>query len=235
MAVTDIQFQTHSDQNNAEFSNRQILLRGTGVPNQPAPLGSFYLDEASGPPHDRYEKTGILDTNWTIFESGGSNEPITMASIRGDGTVADGLSKTNATTWVLTVAPTDIPSIRIFLNGMLQFNNNYNIVGSTITFTSGLENTSNEELIVVYGDTSVGGGGGSSSVPEILESTITDLESLDFTLSIGVQEKSIDVYWFALKITPTSCYTLVGTTLSLDPHPDFQLTDKITIKYRRTV
>ena len=71
MSVTEQQFNDHADLNNAEFANRQILLRGVGVPNQPATLGSYYHDESNAPNiGDRYEKTGPLDTDWTLVSSG---------------------------------------------------------------------------------------------------------------------------------------------------------------------
>ena len=71
MTVTQQQFLDHADLNNAEFANRQILLRGTGVPNQPATLGSYYHDESNFPNiGDRYEKVGPLDTDWVLVSSG---------------------------------------------------------------------------------------------------------------------------------------------------------------------
>ena len=75
MAISDQQWLDHANQNNQEFSNRQILLKGNGAPsniNDPAPFGSFYKDKNNG---DRYEQIEI-DPNsngydWQLFETGG--------------------------------------------------------------------------------------------------------------------------------------------------------------------
>lgn len=69
MAVTDQQFLDHSNENSQEFSNRQIMLKGTVSPptNLPAPIGAFYKNQANG---DRYEKTGSGDNDWTLFATG---------------------------------------------------------------------------------------------------------------------------------------------------------------------
>ncbi len=75
-SVTDQQFLDHANQNNAEFVNRQILLKGNGVPSNitdPAPFGSFYKNNLTG---DRYEQRE-LDPNtngydWQLFQTGGA-------------------------------------------------------------------------------------------------------------------------------------------------------------------
>jgi len=77
MAITDQQWLDHANQNNQEFSNRQILLKGSGAPsntNDPAPFGSFYKDNNNG---DRYEQIEIDPNsngyNWQLFETGGGS------------------------------------------------------------------------------------------------------------------------------------------------------------------
>jgi hypothetical protein len=76
MAITDQQWLDHANQNNQEFSNRQILLKGNGPPSNtgtPAPFGSFYKDNNNG---DRYEQLEVDPNtngyNWQLFTSGGS-------------------------------------------------------------------------------------------------------------------------------------------------------------------
>ena len=71
MAITDQQWLDHANQNVQEFSNRQIMLKGTVSPPGalPAPIGAFYKNQANG---DRYEKTGTGDTDWELFATGGT-------------------------------------------------------------------------------------------------------------------------------------------------------------------
>lgn len=76
MAITDQQWLDHANQNNQEFSNRQILLKGNGPPsntNTPAPFGSFYKDNNNG---DRYEQLEVNPNtngyNWQLFTGGGT-------------------------------------------------------------------------------------------------------------------------------------------------------------------
>ncbi len=71
MPVTDQQWLDHSNQNIQEFSNRQIMLKGTVSPPGalPAPIGAFYKNQVNG---DRYEKTGPADTDWTLFGVSGT-------------------------------------------------------------------------------------------------------------------------------------------------------------------
>ena len=67
MAVTDAQFLDHANENSQEFSNRQIMLKGTtSPPVLAAPIGAFYKNQTNG---DRYEKTGSNDSEWTLFGS----------------------------------------------------------------------------------------------------------------------------------------------------------------------
>lgn len=71
--------------------------------------------------------------------------------------------------------------------------------------------------------------------PELLETTITDLVNIDITLEDNALEDSIDVYWIALKITPSTEYSLAGNTLTISPNPEFKIGDTLTIKYYRLV
>jgi len=71
LVITDQQWLDHTNQNNAEFANRQILLKGDGPPsntNDPAPFGSFYKDRLTG---DRYEQIELSPAvngyNWQLF------------------------------------------------------------------------------------------------------------------------------------------------------------------------
>jgi len=76
LTISDQQWLDHANQNNAEFANRQILLKGDGPPsnvNDPAPFGSFYKNNLTG---DRYEQRE-LDPNtngydWQLFQTGGA-------------------------------------------------------------------------------------------------------------------------------------------------------------------
>jgi hypothetical protein len=75
MAISDAQFLDHANQNNAEFANRQVTLRSSGPPGSLIGLmGWYYLDD-SKTPFERYEKTGPLDTDWTLGSSGGGTAP----------------------------------------------------------------------------------------------------------------------------------------------------------------
>jgi len=73
VAVTDQQFLDHVNLANAEFANRQILLKGSGVPGisgvpgVAAPRGTFWVDNTSWL---RYEKSGPADEDWSLFVSG---------------------------------------------------------------------------------------------------------------------------------------------------------------------
>ncbi len=72
MAITNQQWIDHANQNNKEFSNRNILLKGDGAPSNtttPAPFGSFYKDKLTG---KRYEQTSLVGYDWQEFGSGGS-------------------------------------------------------------------------------------------------------------------------------------------------------------------
>jgi len=62
---TIAQGEANADRNAQEFANRQILLRGTGTPDMPAPLGSEYEDESTVPP-TRYRKTGAGPADWLL-------------------------------------------------------------------------------------------------------------------------------------------------------------------------
>jgi len=70
--VTNTQFIDHSNLANQEFANRQILLKGTGVPNLPASLYAFYRNDTN---QDLYEKTGPNNADWTLFKAGST--PVT--------------------------------------------------------------------------------------------------------------------------------------------------------------
>ncbi len=69
MAITDQQWLDHANQNIQEFSNRQIMLKGTVSPpgELAAPIGAFYKNQSNG---DRYEKVGSGDSDWELFSTG---------------------------------------------------------------------------------------------------------------------------------------------------------------------
>lgn len=72
MAINDAQFLSHANQNNAEFANRQVTLRSSGPPGSLGGImGWYYLDDTKIP-FERYEKTGPLDTDWTLASTGHS-------------------------------------------------------------------------------------------------------------------------------------------------------------------
>jgi len=94
LTITDQQWLDHVNQNNAEFANRQILLKGNGAPtsgsqNDPnttkAPFGSFYKDNLNG---NRYEQIEVDPVNngynWQLFTAGGnvSDEAKSLIAIR---------------------------------------------------------------------------------------------------------------------------------------------------------
>ena len=77
MSITDQQWIDHANQNNAEFSNRQVLLKGDGPPvdglqedpaTTKAPYGAFYKDRLTD---NRYEQIDPDPVNngytWRIF------------------------------------------------------------------------------------------------------------------------------------------------------------------------
>jgi len=76
MAITDQQWLDHANQNNQEFSNRQILLKGNGPPsntNTPAPFGSFYKDKNNGLRYEQIEvDPNTNGYNWQLFTGGGT-------------------------------------------------------------------------------------------------------------------------------------------------------------------
>jgi hypothetical protein len=73
---TQEQALANADLNAKEFANRQILLRGLGVPTMQAPLGAEYEDTAFSPA-TRYRKTGSNANQWTpllLIEKANSQE-----------------------------------------------------------------------------------------------------------------------------------------------------------------
>lgn len=83
MAVTDQQFLDHSNQNNEEFQNRQILLKGTTDPDQgagvPAPISAMFINLDT---LDRFEKVNSNDIGWIpISLTGGSGEAVIQSKI----------------------------------------------------------------------------------------------------------------------------------------------------------
>jgi hypothetical protein len=73
---TQVQALANADLNAEEFANRQILLRGLGVPTMQAPLGTEYEDMAFSPAN-RYRKTGLNAVDWTpllLIEKANSQE-----------------------------------------------------------------------------------------------------------------------------------------------------------------
>jgi len=94
LTISDQQWLDHTNQNNAEFVNRQILLKGDSAPingsqNDPivtkAPFGSFYKNNLNG---DRYEQIEIDPVsngyNWQLFTSGGAvaDEATALTDVR---------------------------------------------------------------------------------------------------------------------------------------------------------
>jgi hypothetical protein len=81
LILTDQQWFDHCNQNNHEFTNRQIILRENGAPisgsqNDPnttkAPFGSFYKNNLDGKRYEQIELDPVNNGyNWQIFS--GSN------------------------------------------------------------------------------------------------------------------------------------------------------------------
>lgn len=76
MSVTNAQWLDHANQNVQEFSNRNVLLRQDGAPdnvNDPAPYGAFYKNKLNG---DRYEQIEVDPVsngyNWQLFTTSSS-------------------------------------------------------------------------------------------------------------------------------------------------------------------
>lgn len=70
--VSKALFEANAALNAQEFANRQILLKGSGVPTNPAPLGSKYIDESVDPPVTYKQMTLGVGNNWVIEGSGES-------------------------------------------------------------------------------------------------------------------------------------------------------------------
>jgi len=74
LTITDQQWLDHTNQNNQEFANRQILLKGDGPPsntNTPAPFGSFYKDKLSNKRYEQVEvNPGTNGYDWQLFDVG---------------------------------------------------------------------------------------------------------------------------------------------------------------------
>ena len=68
--VSKALFEANAALNAQEFANRQILLKGSGVPTNPAPLGSKYIDESVDPPVTYKQMTLGVGNNWVIEGSG---------------------------------------------------------------------------------------------------------------------------------------------------------------------
>jgi len=68
MAVSDTLFNNHVESNNVEFANRQILLKGSGLPNLSTddgvintPIGTVYLNLDD---YARFERIGPTNADW---------------------------------------------------------------------------------------------------------------------------------------------------------------------------
>jgi len=68
--VTRADFEANAALNAQEFANRQILLKGDGVPSSPAPFGATYLDQTATPPILYRQMTAGVGSNW-VQEGGG--------------------------------------------------------------------------------------------------------------------------------------------------------------------
>lgn len=69
MSITDNQFFQNADLNAQEFANRQILLKGNGVPNFSAPIYAEYIDLDTD---TRYVNKTNLASDWHVAAGGGA-------------------------------------------------------------------------------------------------------------------------------------------------------------------
>lgn len=65
-------FEANAALNAQEFANRQILLKGDGVPSSPAPFGATYIDQTANPPAIYRQLDAGVGSNWTLEGSGGA-------------------------------------------------------------------------------------------------------------------------------------------------------------------
>jgi hypothetical protein len=68
--VTQALFEANAALNAQEFANRQILLKGSGVPTMIAPFGASYIDDSTTPPRVYRQIDAGVANNWD--EQGGS-------------------------------------------------------------------------------------------------------------------------------------------------------------------
>jgi hypothetical protein len=68
--VTKALFEANAALNAQEFANRQILLKGTGLPTMIAPFGAQYIDDSQSPPNVYRQIDAGVANNWV--EQGGS-------------------------------------------------------------------------------------------------------------------------------------------------------------------
>jgi len=69
--VSRSDFEANAALNAQEFANRQILLKGNGVPSSPAPFGATYIDQAATPPVIYRQLDAGVGSNWVLDGSGG--------------------------------------------------------------------------------------------------------------------------------------------------------------------
>lgn len=70
--VSKSQFEANAALNAQEFANRQILLKGDGVPTSPAPFGTKYIDRSVVPPISYQQQALGVGSNWVEENKGGS-------------------------------------------------------------------------------------------------------------------------------------------------------------------
>lgn len=67
--VSKSQFKANAALNAQEFANRQILLKGSGDPSNPAPFGATYIDKTTSPPKVYRQIDLGIGNNWVIDSS----------------------------------------------------------------------------------------------------------------------------------------------------------------------
>jgi len=159
---------------------------------------------------------GTGNLSWAAQASGGtSGGESTITSVdtfTGDGT---------ETVFTLSVTPQSINQTFINYNGALQLRSAYTISGQDITFS---EAPANGSLIEVTTQMGVTSGSGNLTV----RNYTADGVQTDYTVSAGVNATNILVTENGLVQTPTTDYTVTGSTLTFTTAPGYNV--KIQIR-----
>ena len=116
------------------------------------------------------------------------------------------------TTFTLSVTPSSINSVFVNYNGVFVSRESYSLDGANVTFGSAPDNGSSIEITTIEGIT-MGTGAFTTSTATGNGSTV------NYTVSSGVTVSSVLVTLDGVLQTPTTDYTISGTTLTFTTAP----------------